>query len=221
MRNQRSSKIQKCVWATRGGDIECKNERGWRKTENLLKTFFSANFRFKPPPPPHTHTYPVSGVSSHRYGNPGVLADGPFVSDCRCRPFLHLGGFTGREREREDQWETKRRKINLKLMSKEAKMLLWEALEGTEERASVFFFHLKVSLKREREIDRWPFRGNERLELPLILLWVEGQSVHDFVLLLWRDEVLYDQIPAGRQRFSLVCLVCHICKCEVKIWGKY
>lgn len=47
-----------------------------------------------------THTHPVSGVSSHCYGNPCVLADRSFVSDCRCRPFLHLQWFT-------EWWETK------------------------------------------------------------------------------------------------------------------
>lgn len=45
----------------------------------------------------------------------------------------------------------------------------------------------------------WPFSRNKRLELPLILLGVKGQPVHDLILLLWRDEVLYDQIPAGTQ----------------------
>lgn len=41
-----------------------------------------------------------------------------------------------------------------------------------------------------------PFSWNKRLKPPLVLLWVKGQSVHDLILLLWRDEVLYDQIPA-------------------------
>ena len=38
-------------------------------------------------------TYPVSGMSPHRYGNPGVLSDWSLVSHCRSRPLLHLGEF--------------------------------------------------------------------------------------------------------------------------------
>lgn len=48
-----------------------------------------------------TDTYPVSGMTSHRYGNPGILADGSFVSDSRCWPFLHLRGFTERKKSRD------------------------------------------------------------------------------------------------------------------------
>lgn len=49
----------------------------------------------------HTDTYPVSGMTSHCYGNPGILADGSFVSDCRCWPYLHLRGFTERKKSRD------------------------------------------------------------------------------------------------------------------------
>lgn len=40
-----------------------------------------------------------------------------------------------------------------------------------------------------------PSGGHQRLELPLVLLTVEVQAVHDLVLLFWWDEVLDDQVP--------------------------
>lgn len=51
--------------------------------------------------------------------------------------------------------------------------------------------------QRQRGPDSRPFSWNQRLEPPLVLLGVKHQSVHDLVLLLRRDEVLYDQVPAG------------------------
>jgi len=48
-----------------------------------------------------------------------------------------------------------------------------------------------------------PSGGHQRLELPLVLLTVEVQAVHDLVLLFWWDEVLDDQVPeraSGRER---------------------
>lgn len=40
-----------------------------------------------------------------------------------------------------------------------------------------------------------PSGGHQRLELPLVLLAIEVQAVHDLVLLFWWDEVLDDQVP--------------------------
>lgn len=48
-----------------------------------------------------------------------------------------------------------------------------------------------------------PSGGHQRLELPLVLLTVEVQAVHDLVLLFWWDEVLDDQVPervSGQER---------------------
>lgn len=56
------------------------------------------------------------------------------------------------------------------------------------------YFYLMAGKKRH-----WPFSRNQRLKLPLILLRVKGQSVHDLVFLLWWNEVLNDEVPARTQ----------------------
>lgn len=45
---------------------------------------------------------------------------------------------------------------------------------------------------RDRDV---PSGGHQRLELPLVLLTVKVQAVHDLVLLFRWDEVLDDQVP--------------------------
>lgn len=45
---------------------------------------------------------------------------------------------------------------------------------------------------RNRDI---PSSGHEWLELPLVLITIKVQAVHDLVFLFWWDEVLDDQVP--------------------------
>lgn len=95
----------------------------------------------------HTHTYPVSGVSSHRYGNPCVLADWPFVSDCRCRPFLHLRGFA-EQRERGGSMRNKQTE-NLKNL-KITTVCLNEAPEMIWSTSFLFFFSALLAAEEDK-----------------------------------------------------------------------
>lgn len=152
------------------------------------------------------HTYPVSGMRSHCYGNPGVLTDGSFVTDCRCWSFFHRWGFTAGMIRQTLKKNPKTFK-STEFRRKQQLSFWWMSALREVERQ---LFLSCSSNKNKKNIWNcfWPFCRNQRFKLPLILLGVKHQPVHDLILLLWRDEVLYDQIPGSsehteRQKFHV------------------
>lgn len=125
-----------------------------------------------------------------------------------------MSAFSSSERiywgEEEDQWETKK-----SIRNQWGKCHFISKSQFLSQKVMTFdpdppHFELIESTDRTQrpQTSNRPLSRNKRLKLPLVLLRVKGQPVHDLILLLWRNEVLYDQIPARTQhtsthRFSL------------------